>query len=452
MSNAGNNPKYNFFNLTPLSADPSNPEEGDIQFSDGTARAKGPWVYQDAAWQQFSTGAALSTVNNITFTPQSADPGSPTEGTIFYSDGTARAVGFWFYNGSDWAQVTGVMYQEFTNKVRYEVRAASTANVIIASQIENGDSFGGVTLVTNDIILLKNQTTTSENGIYVVQVSGAALRDSSFDDAAELSYAHAYVTSGTNSRTSWYQQNELSTLADAQSWTNDTPVYSFTVPQDKHELTVLANGGGGGGASGGNSGGGSGGAGASPELVSIKVTPGDVLSIQLGKGGIGGASSSGSNGNNGTDGETTSITGTGVNLKFKGAAGGNRAVGATSGAAQQEYSDSSYSGPSAGRGGAGGAGVGFASSGGTNVWTETGASPGSRSASPATGEGGGGGGPGLGAGGAGGNGGQNNSSAGSDAPDTSYGAGGGASGGRNAAGSTGEGGFGQDGSARLSWR
>ena len=42
--------------LEPLSADPSNAKEGDIQFADGTARAKGLWIFQDGAWSQAGGG------------------------------------------------------------------------------------------------------------------------------------------------------------------------------------------------------------------------------------------------------------------------------------------------------------------------------------------------------------------------------------------------------------
>lgn len=86
----------NGINLEPLSADPSNPKEGDFQFADGTARAKGLWVYQDGAWSQaggsggggldvfysedFETSVSSSdftTGNNATF-----DNGGTLDGTL----------------------------------------------------------------------------------------------------------------------------------------------------------------------------------------------------------------------------------------------------------------------------------------------------------------------------------------------------------------------------------
>lgn len=49
------------------------------------------------------TGVATSPV--FTFTPQSADPGTPTTGETQYADGTARTAGLWTYTGSAWAPV-----------------------------------------------------------------------------------------------------------------------------------------------------------------------------------------------------------------------------------------------------------------------------------------------------------------------------------------------------------
>jgi hypothetical protein len=77
------------------------------------------------------------------------------------------------------------------------VRAASTANMAVASAVINGASMDGVSLVTGDRVLLKNQTTASENGIYVVAASGAASRATDADSAAELKGATVTVLEGT---------------------------------------------------------------------------------------------------------------------------------------------------------------------------------------------------------------------------------------------------------------
>lgn len=66
------------------------------------------------------------------------------------------------------------------------VKAASTANVTVASALINGSTMDGVTLATGDRVLLKNQTTGSENGIYIVAASGAASRSVDADVNAEV--------------------------------------------------------------------------------------------------------------------------------------------------------------------------------------------------------------------------------------------------------------------------
>lgn len=99
------------------------------------------------------------------------------------------------------------------------VRAASTANGTLASAFENGDTLDGVTLVTGDRILLKNQTTASEDGIYTVNASGAPTRAVDADTFGELENATVMVNEGTaNAGTAWNQTVELTSLSDNQNW------------------------------------------------------------------------------------------------------------------------------------------------------------------------------------------------------------------------------------------
>lgn len=87
---------------------------------------------------------------------------------------------------------------KFISAYKEPVRAASTANGVLASAFENGDSLDGVTLATGDRILIKNQTTASENGIYTVNASGAPARATDFDENAEVvSGALVVVQEGT---------------------------------------------------------------------------------------------------------------------------------------------------------------------------------------------------------------------------------------------------------------
>lgn len=63
------------------------------------------------------------------------------------------------------------------------VRAASTGNVSLSTG--NGSTMDGVTLATGDRVLLKDQTTAAENGIYVVNAT-TKTRATDADTAAEM--------------------------------------------------------------------------------------------------------------------------------------------------------------------------------------------------------------------------------------------------------------------------
>jgi len=98
--------------------------------------------------------------------------------------------------------------------IHESVVAATTANVNLANALENGDTLDGIVLATGNRILVKNQTTTSENGIYVVQASGQPSRALDFDTAAEVdSGDFLFVYSGTtNGGTGWVQTNRPATI------------------------------------------------------------------------------------------------------------------------------------------------------------------------------------------------------------------------------------------------
>lgn len=95
-------------------------------------------------------------------------------------------------NAADATAATDLVTKQQLDSVRdgrdwkESVRAASTANVTIASALTNGSSMDGVTLATGDRVLLKNQTAQAENGIYLVVASGAAPRASDMDASTEV--------------------------------------------------------------------------------------------------------------------------------------------------------------------------------------------------------------------------------------------------------------------------
>lgn len=88
------------------------------------------------------------------------------------------------------------------------VRAATTVNGTLATAYANGSVIDTVTLATGDRILLKNQTTGSENGIYTVNVSGAPTRATDFDATADnINNALVPVEEGAQADTAWWTTN-----------------------------------------------------------------------------------------------------------------------------------------------------------------------------------------------------------------------------------------------------
>lgn len=85
------------------------------------------------------------------------------------------------------------------------VRVATTANGNLATAFENGDTIDGVTLATHDRVLVKDQSSAAENGIYVVNASGAPTRALDFDSNAEVQAgAFVFVEEGTvNADSGW---------------------------------------------------------------------------------------------------------------------------------------------------------------------------------------------------------------------------------------------------------
>jgi hypothetical protein len=78
------------------------------------------------------------------------------------------------------------------------VRLATTTNVVLSSDLEDGSELDGVNLQTGDRILVKNQSTASQNGIYVVKSMGAPDRSTDADTGAEVTSNFAvFVEEGT---------------------------------------------------------------------------------------------------------------------------------------------------------------------------------------------------------------------------------------------------------------
>ena len=134
-------------------------------------------------------------------------------------------------NGSYWLVPFTDSSNSYTNVV-----AATTANITLSGS-QTIDSYS----VTNgDRVLVKNQTTASENGIYVCNGSGAWSRATDFDNSSEYeNYKKVNVTSGNvNIGSTWYLKavDSFTLDTDAVNWDfyilkvyeTSTPSYTAT--------------------------------------------------------------------------------------------------------------------------------------------------------------------------------------------------------------------------------
>ena len=73
--------------------------------------------------------------------------------------------------------------------------AATTGNITISTALNNGDTLDGVSLSTNDRVLVKDQSTASENGIYIVGSSPA--RADALAAGADAAGMFTFIEQGT---------------------------------------------------------------------------------------------------------------------------------------------------------------------------------------------------------------------------------------------------------------
>lgn len=125
---------------------------------------------------------------------------------------------------------------------KISVKCATTVAGNLATDFQDGSVVDGRTLVAGDRILIKNQASAVQNGIYTVNVSGAPTRATDFDSGPDATSAVVPVEQGTsNADTVWICTGDNPTigvssidftiltqvlikavLAEAQAGSNDT--------------------------------------------------------------------------------------------------------------------------------------------------------------------------------------------------------------------------------------
>jgi hypothetical protein len=178
-----------------------------------------------------ATSASAGLMTAADFTKLGDATSESTAGKLVIRDGSGQAK---FGTPTDDNHAATKAYVDAARSgldVKQSVRAATTTAVLLASGLENGDTIDGVTLVTGDRVLVKNQSTASENGIYVVQVSGAAVRATDFDGAGEVSGgAFTFVEEGTVNADSGFvvsSNGPITVGTDAINWVQFSGAGSF---------------------------------------------------------------------------------------------------------------------------------------------------------------------------------------------------------------------------------
>ena len=125
-------------------------------------------------------------------------------------------------------------------RTRVIAECATTANVNLSNGLEAGDAIDGVTLVSGDRVLVKNQSTATENGLYLAVGSGAgaASRDPEHDTIAELSGGMVVVNQGTANDNKIF----LCTTDSDGSLGSTSITYTTITPQNVGTVTSIATG------------------------------------------------------------------------------------------------------------------------------------------------------------------------------------------------------------------
>jgi len=179
---------------------------GNLTFN-GIAKVTGlpdPTQNSDAATKQYVDNNFLSTT------------GGTISGTVTFATGallTGIATPINDTDAANKAYVDGILVGLSWKDA---VRVATTANINLATAAQNGSTIDGITLVTGDRILIKDQTVKSQNGIYIVNASGSPTRASDLSLANEFDGAAVLVKQGTaNESTAWTQTATVATVGSS---------------------------------------------------------------------------------------------------------------------------------------------------------------------------------------------------------------------------------------------
>ena len=119
-------------------------------------------------------------------------------------------------------------------QTRAVTRVATTGNVDLSADLQNGDTIDGITLATGNKVLVKSQTDATENGIYDVVASGTANRNSSYNTVEELAGQLVIVQEGSTNADKFF----LCTTDNSGSIGSVDIVFTVVVPSNQGDVTL----------------------------------------------------------------------------------------------------------------------------------------------------------------------------------------------------------------------
>jgi len=183
-------------------------------------------VGSGSTWVAENGGTARTSLGLGTIATQAAN-------SVAISGGTITGLGTPSSN-SDAATKVYVDNLVTGLKTRIICRSATTANITLSSDLQNGDTLDGITLATGNKVLVKDQTDATENGIYDVVASGTATRNTDYDTVAELAGQLVIIQEGTSNADKFF----LCTTDNSGSIGSVNITFTVVVPSNQGDVTL----------------------------------------------------------------------------------------------------------------------------------------------------------------------------------------------------------------------
>ncbi len=140
-------------------------------------------------------------------------------------NGAVNATGLWTFDILPQSTATPIDDKDLVTKVYVDAFSqglivkdscivATVASGTLATDFEEGDVVDTYSLVAGDRVLIKDQASSTENGIYVINATGTPTRATDYDEDAEiLAGTFTYIINGgANENTQWVQYEPSPTI------------------------------------------------------------------------------------------------------------------------------------------------------------------------------------------------------------------------------------------------